>query len=99
MGEPCCYPVGDVGDHPLRFRNARWRTWLRVHTPDVLYYRLGLVVPNARDCGRHEWNNQGHGIDACYHCEITRTTPPDAPWFDSEDAGLDIKNVTRTGAT
>jgi hypothetical protein len=71
----------DVADHPFTIRNARWRGWLRVHTPNVLYYRLGLVVPKARDCGNHEWHNSGNGVDACYHCEVTRSTPPDAPWF------------------
>src|SRR5207244_2580028 len=71
----------DVADHPFSVRNARWRTWLRAHTPNVLYYRLGLVVPKARDCGNHEWHNNGNGIDACYHCEGIRSTPPDARWF------------------
>jgi hypothetical protein len=69
----------DVADHPFSVRNARWRTWLRAHTPKVFYYRLGLVVPKARDCGNHEWHNNGYGIDACYHCEGIRSTPPDAP--------------------
>jgi hypothetical protein len=71
----------DVADYPFSVRNARWRTWLRVHTPNVLDYRLGLVVPKARDCGNHEWHNGGNGSDVCYHCEVTRPTPPDAPWF------------------
>ena len=74
---------GDIGERPLSLRNSRWRGWLRVHTPNFLYYRLGLVVPKARDCGDHEWHNQGDGVDACYHCEVTRATPPDASWFDS----------------
>jgi hypothetical protein len=72
---------GDIADRPLSLRNARWRGWLRSRTPNFLYYRLGLVVPKARDCGAHEWHNQGDGVDACYHCEATRSTPPDAPWF------------------
>jgi hypothetical protein len=66
---------------PFSFRNSRWRTWLRVHTPNVLYFRVGLVVPRARDCGDHDWHNEGDERDACYHCEVTRSTPLDAPWF------------------
>lgn len=65
----------DVADRPFGLRNARWRTWLRVRTPDVLYYRLGLVVPKARDCRHHEWHHSANGVDACYHCEVTRSTP------------------------
>jgi hypothetical protein len=70
----------DVADRPLTFRHSRWRTWLRAHTPDWLYDR-GLVVPKANDCGAHEWNNRGGGVDACYHCQVTRLTPADAPWY------------------
>lgn len=58
---------GDFG-----LRHSRWRTWLRVHTPNVLYYRLGLTVPKARDCGNHEWHNAGDGMEACYHCKVER---------------------------
>jgi hypothetical protein len=79
--ESVSQPDRDIADHAFSIRNARWRGWLRVHTPNVLYYRLGLVVPKARDCGNHEWHNSGNGVDACYHCEVTRSTPPDAPWF------------------
>ena len=71
---------GDVADDHFTLRNSRWRGWLRVHTPDFLYYRLGLVVPKAKDCGDHDWHHKGGGTDACYHCEVTRPTPPDAPW-------------------
>lgn len=53
-------------------RNARWRTWLRIRTPSVLYHRFGFVVPKADDCGRHEWHNQDDRVDACYHCQQTR---------------------------
>jgi len=53
-------------------RNARWRTWLRVRTPNALYDR-GLVVPKARDCGRHEWHNSDDFVEACYHCDQTRS--------------------------
>jgi hypothetical protein len=56
----------DPADLRFSVRNARWRGWLRVHTPDFLYYRLGAVVPKAEDCQNHEWYNQGNGIDACY---------------------------------
>jgi hypothetical protein len=56
-------------------RNARWRTWLRVRTPGVLYHRFGLIVPKAADCGRHEWHNQDAPVDACYHCRQTRPRP------------------------
>jgi hypothetical protein len=70
----------DVADQPFGVRNARWRTWLRAHTPNALY-GVGLVVPKARNCGNHEWHSKGHGIDACYHCEVTTSTPPEAPWF------------------
>jgi len=41
----------DVAERPFSVRHARWRAWLRAHTPDLLYYRLGLVVPKAHDCG------------------------------------------------
>jgi hypothetical protein len=74
-------PDRDLADHAFSVRNAQWRTWLRAHTPNVVYYGLGWVVPKARDCGNHEWHNRGSGIDACYHCEATRSTPPDAHWF------------------
>jgi hypothetical protein len=72
---------GDVANDAFSLRNARWRTWLRAHTPKVLYYRLGFVVPKATDCGKHDWHNAGGGLDGCYHCERTRSTPPDAPWY------------------
>ena len=81
----------DVTDHPFSIRNARWRTWLRAHTPDALYYRLGLVVPKATDCGAHDWHNVGDGTDGCYHCEVTRPTPLDARWYrPSTDPANDI---------
>lgn len=51
---------------------SRWRTWLRKRTPDVLYYRLGIAIPKARDCGDHEWYKSTEDRDACYHCEVTR---------------------------
>ena len=60
-------------------RHARWRAWLRAHTPNLLYYRLGLVVPKVRDCGDHEWHNKDAILDSCYHCEQTR--PHDAADF------------------
>lgn len=69
----------DAADLPFSIRNARWCTWLRVHTPNLLYYRFGLVVPKARDCGNHDWHNNGSGVDGGYHCEVTRSTPPDVP--------------------
>jgi hypothetical protein len=75
----------DVADAPLSIRTSRWRAWLRVHTPDVLYFRLGLVVPKSRDCGNHEWHNAGDDSDECYHCDVTRKTPPEAPWFASAE--------------
>ena len=88
---PVSHADRDPADLPFSLRHARWRGWLRVHAPNVLYYGLGLVVPKARDCGTHEWHNQGDGIDACYHCEVTRSTPTDAPWFgDPSDGAHDI---------
>ena len=71
---------GDAGDDPLSFGNSRWRTSLRARTPDLLY-ELGLAIPKAADCGRHDWYNSGNDVDGCYHCRVTRSTPPDAPWF------------------
>ena len=50
---------------------ARSRTWVRAHTPTVLYDR-GLVMPKAANCGDHEWHAATEGVDACYHCRITR---------------------------
>jgi len=64
----------DAANHPFSLRNSRWRTWLRVRTPDVLYYRLGLVIPKAVDCGAHDWHNNADGTDACYHCQAIRPT-------------------------
>jgi hypothetical protein len=78
--------IPDVGDRPLSLRNSRWRAWIRVHTPNFLYYRLGLAFPRAKDCGDHEWHNGGQGVDVCYHCMTTRLTPPDAPWYRSGDS-------------
>jgi hypothetical protein len=40
---------------------------VRVRTPDVLFHRLGLIVPKAHDCGDHQWYLKGDGRDACYH--------------------------------
>jgi hypothetical protein len=40
--------------------------------PKVLYYRLGLVVAKAGDCGAHEWYNVNGERDACYHCRTER---------------------------
>ncbi len=66
---------GDDGDaRPTMIRQSRWRIWLRVHTRNVLYYRLGLVVPKARDCGDHGWYRQDAETEACYHCRVTRPT-------------------------
>ena len=73
----------DVGNRPFALRKSRLRTWLRGHTPDLLYYRLGLAVPKARNCGDHEWYNRAQGTDACYHCEVTRPTPADSAWSDN----------------
>lgn len=53
-------------------RHARWRAWLRVHTPNLLFHRLGLVVPKADDCGDHDWYRSRDGIDSCYHCQVER---------------------------
>jgi len=53
-------------------RHSRWRTWLRGHTPDLLFYRLDLAVPKARDCGDHEWYNADDVVERCYHCEAER---------------------------
>jgi hypothetical protein len=58
---------GDFG-----LRHSRWRTWLRVHTPNFIYYRLGVAVSKARDCGDHEWYNADGVIEHCYHCEAER---------------------------
>jgi hypothetical protein len=52
-------------------RHARWRAWLRTHTPNV-FYRLGLVVPKAHDCGDHDWYHSRDGIESCYHCVVER---------------------------
>ena len=65
----------DVADQRFSTRNARWRAWLRVRTPNVLYHHLGLVMPKTRDCGRHDWYTSDDGIDGCYHCRVTRSTP------------------------
>jgi hypothetical protein len=55
---------------------ARWRTWLRTRTPTPLY-DLGLVVPKAKDCGSHQWYMLDATLDACYHCEVTRSRTGD----------------------
>ena len=65
---------GDPVSFPFSIRHARWRTWLRQHTPNWLYFRLGVVFPKARDCGEHDWYYEGRGLDACYHCRVTRPT-------------------------
>jgi hypothetical protein len=74
----------DVADQPFRVRHSRWRGWLRVHTPDLLFHRLGFIMPKARDCGDHDWYKHGRGIDACYHCRVTRATPVINPGSDTE---------------
>jgi hypothetical protein len=53
-------------------RHSRWRAWLRVHTPNAIYYRLGLTVPKLRECGAHEWYNADNVVDHCYHCRAER---------------------------
>ena len=58
-------------------RHARWRAWLRVHTPNALYYRLDLMVPKARDCGAHEWYNADNVVERCYHCRAQRVRNSD----------------------
>lgn len=82
-------PRPDVADYPFSIRNSRWRTWLRAHTPTVLYNRLGLVVPKAKDCGNHDWHFRGGAVDACYHCEAIRATPPEAPWYGARSSEVD----------
>ena len=57
---------------PFGPRRARWRTWLRVHTADVLFHRLGLAVPKVDDCGDPDHSNHGSRVEACYHCKVTR---------------------------
>ena len=86
----------DVADRPLTTRHSRWRTWFRARTPSV-FYRLGLVVPKAKDCGSHEWHNSGNGPDACYHCAVTRPTPPDAPWASSLSSDIHRRRLSRMG--
>jgi hypothetical protein len=66
--------AGDFG-----IRHARWRAWLRVRTPDFLYFRADLVVPKAKDCVDHEWSNGGEGMDECYHCKV-RQHHAGPPW-------------------
>jgi hypothetical protein len=73
------WSVGTILLMSARWRHARWRTWIRTHTPDVLYHRLGLVIPKARDCGAHEWYMASEHVDACYHCRVTRTRRPLTP--------------------
>ncbi len=79
----------DVADEPFSLRHARWRAWVRVHTPNVLYYRFGLVVPKAKDCGKHDWHNAGDGLDGCYHCVATRRTTAESPWHEPQHAKTD----------
>lgn len=73
-----------MGPGDFGLRHSRWRAWVRVHTPDFLYFRLGLVMPNARDCGDHEWHNAGGGIDGCYYCQVERPHVG-PPWPGSGD--------------
>jgi hypothetical protein len=54
-----------VGEFSLR--HSRWRAWLRMHTPNLLFYRFGLIVHKASDCGHHEVYKQDDTVDACYH--------------------------------
>ena len=61
-------------------RHSRWRTWLRGNTPNFLFYRLGVVVPKARDCGDHEWYNSDNVVEHCYHCVAKR---PRSSGFDA----------------
>jgi hypothetical protein len=50
---------------------ARWRRWVREHTPGFLYNR-GLVISKVRDCGDHDWYSETAEREACYHCQVTR---------------------------
>ncbi len=59
-------------DSRFGVRHSRWRAWIRSHTPDVLYYRIGLQVPKAQDCGRHEWYTSDDVVERCYHCLAKR---------------------------
>lgn len=46
----------------------RGRTWLRGHLP----WAIAQHIPKGHDCGRHDWYLEGDGLDACYHCQVTR---------------------------
>src|SRR5438093_744872 len=71
------YAFGMAGEFGVL--HARWRTWLRVHTPNLLYYGLGIAIPKAGDCANHEWYNVDGEREACYHClaERPRRRRPD----------------------
>jgi hypothetical protein len=47
----------------------RWRTRIRRHLPWFLL-KCGFAAKGRRDCGAHDWYNQGHGTARCYHCEV-----------------------------
>jgi hypothetical protein len=32
----------------------------------------GVCRKGAKDCGSHEFYNEGDGWEACYHCEVGR---------------------------
>jgi hypothetical protein len=53
-----------LADHPFSVRNARWRTWLRARTPNVLYYQLGLSYPRHGIVGNTSGTTKGDGMEA-----------------------------------
>ena len=69
----------------------RTRTWLRGNAP----WSLAERIPKGEDCGAHEWYRQSTGLDACYHCRVTR---PHETMTPADELLADLERATRAGS-
>jgi hypothetical protein len=69
----------------------RIRTWFRGHTP----WSLAERVPKGEDCGAHEWYRESAGLDACYHCRVTR---PHEAMVPADELLADLERAMRAGS-
>lgn len=70
----------------------RTRTWLRGHAP----WSLAERIPKGEDCGAHEWYRQSTGLDACYHCRVTR---PHESMTAADELLDELESAVRAGST
>lgn len=82
--------TGTTYTHDMRGK-YRIRTWLRARLP----WSLAERVLKGDDCGAHEWHRHSAGLDACYHCRVTRPHEAMPP---ADELLVDLERATRAGS-